>query len=331
MSLKQIITEVEQDIFDVANTAFDYSDTAFVPSTNDKGLSYERGVTKRGMLLKSCVLYVDIRNSVSLTQKHQFITMGRIYTAFTKAVIKVSRHHGGHTRNIIGDRVMIVFPEEKCFKNAVSCAISINHIANSIKKQFPKVDFKCGIGIDYGELRIIKVGIQRNGTEASENKGLVWAGSPANLASRLTDMANKQFDEILFEVDYYAPNWSRLFRRNTEAFPSLIPRTYLAGGSQSTYSSIQTKGLMSESEFANSVGQNADGSMSIKQGKLISFKKVVNKIAYPSILITEEVLSGLKKEADPTFLFIWSQQKSTIKNVSSKTYGASNKWDTSKW
>ena len=31
---------------------------------------------------------------------------------------------------------------------------------------------------------MIKVGIERKGDENAENKGLVWVGKPANLASR---------------------------------------------------------------------------------------------------------------------------------------------------
>ena len=127
--------------------------------------------------------------------------MGRIYTAFTKAVLKVAKYHSGHIRNVIGDRVMVVFPTKDCFTNAVDCAISINHIATYIiNQQFFGVDFKCGIGIDYGELRVIKVGVQRQGSEISENKRLVWVGYPANIASRLTDVANKTINKEYFEV-----------------------------------------------------------------------------------------------------------------------------------
>jgi adenylate cyclase len=61
------------------------------------------------------VLFVDIRNSVKLNEKHQTQTMGRIYTAFTKAILKIAYHHNGFVRNIIGDRVMIVFSSGKLF------------------------------------------------------------------------------------------------------------------------------------------------------------------------------------------------------------------------
>ena len=149
MSVKNIIAEIERDVIDVIKTNFVHNETTVVPNTNDSQLTYESGEEKKGKKIKTCVLFVDIRNSVALTEKHHTQTMGRIYTAFTKAVLKVARHHNGHIRNIIGDRVMVVFPSTNCFTNAVECAISINHIAKYIiKKQFSGVDFKCGIGID---------------------------------------------------------------------------------------------------------------------------------------------------------------------------------------
>ena len=67
---------------------------------------------------------------------------------------------------------MVVFPISNCIINAVNCAITINHISQMINRIFSNVDFHCGIGIDYGEMRVIKVGIERKGDENAENKGL---------------------------------------------------------------------------------------------------------------------------------------------------------------
>ena len=47
---------------------------------------------------------------------------------------------------------MVVFPVNSCFVNAVNCAITINHISHLINKVFSDVDFRCGIGVDYGEM-----------------------------------------------------------------------------------------------------------------------------------------------------------------------------------
>jgi adenylate cyclase len=90
MGVKTLVEEVEADVKDIRATAFSYAPTPLVPSAEDPGLTFERNVAKKGMEIESCVLFADIRDSVTLTEKHQHITMGRIYTAFTKAVGTIS-------------------------------------------------------------------------------------------------------------------------------------------------------------------------------------------------------------------------------------------------
>lgn len=205
MELKEFMTNMRNMINDVRVKGFSYSTSLNVPSLSDCDLTYESGDAKKGKCIETCVLFVDIRNSVELTRKHNSETMGRIYTAFTKGVLNAAREYNGYVRNIIGDRVMVVFPVSNCFVNAVNCAITINHISQMINEVFTSVDFHCGIGIDYGEMRVIKVGIERRGNENAENKGLVWVGKPANLASRLTDFAGKTVEDEFYNVtgDFY--------------------------------------------------------------------------------------------------------------------------------
>lgn len=327
MPVKTIIDEVEQDVADVSKTNFVYNDTLLVPNSEDSGLTYERGSEKKGKKLCSCVLYVDIRNSVALTEKHHSLTMGKIYTAFTKAVLKVARYHDGHTRNIIGDRVMVVFPEDGCFTKAVDCAISINHIAQYvIRKQFPGVDFNCGIGIDYGDLRIIKVGIQRNGTERGENKGLVWAGYPANIASRLTDVANKRISEEYYEVVMYPVNPAKYLRSLISIFPWQPSQN---DANEPFYLSSTSTSVMTPKEFANSMKHNDDGSIYFVGGKLVSFAKKSKQVIFPPILMTEEVYKGFKK-ANPDRTSVknnlWTGQAHNIKNVNRKVIGGDILW-----
>ena len=203
MAVTQIIEEINADIIDIKNKGFKYITTNQVPSRHDAALTFERDKDKVGKEINTCVLYVDIKNSVELNRKHHTHTMGRIYSIFSKSILKLAKYHNGSVRNIIGDRVMVVFPSDNCFSNAVDCAISINHISKDINNHFKDVDFKCGIGLDYGLLKVIKVGLHRKGTENIDNKNLVWVGYPANLASRLTDVANKKIDRTFIEVKYF--------------------------------------------------------------------------------------------------------------------------------
>lgn len=330
MGVKSILEEIENDVIDVIKTNFVYNDTRLVPNQSDPELTYERGTEKTGKKIETCVLYVDIRNSVGLTEKHHTQTMGRIYTAFTKAVLKVARHHNGHIRNIIGDRVMVVFPTKDCFTNAVDCAISINHIAEYIiKKNFTEVDFKCGIGIAHGELRVIKVGIQRHGNEHGENKGLIWVGYPANIASRLTDYGGKKIEENYFEVVRNPIN-PRAMRPLFGGFSSLF-------GGQSSYdpkapyylTTIETVEMTVE-EFANNISSIRDGQLYMMGGNFIRFAKKVRTITFPEILMTASVYNGFKN-ANPERASIkknlWVEQKHQIKNVNGKIYGGNVIWE----
>ncbi|NLU94883.1 adenylate/guanylate cyclase domain-containing protein [Chitinophaga sp. Ak27] len=322
MSVKSIIDEIEADVADVIDTQFGYSPTFIVPSPDDPSLSYERGKQKSGKVLSTCVLYVDIRNSVTLNDAHKPIRMAKIYTAFIKAVIKAGREHGGHTRNIIGDRVMIVFPAKDCFVNAVECAITINHVVKYIlKPEFAPVDFKCGIGVDFGELKILKVGIQRNGTEGPQNKGLVWAGYPANVASRLTDVANKKMSE-----EYYYVVRNPINPRAIQSpYVYRLQSLGLKYDPKAPYYLTSTETVkMTESEFAKSFFSGFNG-YSTLHGRMISFQRKTEEFSYSPILITDRVLNGLKK-IKPAESHFWKEQQHKIKNVDCKVYGADIHW-----
>ena len=173
-NVKDLLDQIQEDVNDLIQKDFVFKVTNDVPNEDDKDLTFESGEIKKGKEIDTCVLFVDIRDSVKLVKSSHTDTMGRIYTAFIKSTIRVAHKCNGLVRNIIGDRVMVVFPKENCFQNAVECAITINHIASKyIDKKVAGHEFKCGIGIDYGKMRCIKVGIEKHGAENSDNKNLV--------------------------------------------------------------------------------------------------------------------------------------------------------------
>jgi adenylate cyclase len=322
--MKIILNEIETDIIDIKSKNFQHINTKEVPSRHDTSLTFERGIDKIGKEIETCVLYVDIRNSVDLNRKHHTQTMGRIYTAFSKAMLKIAKHHNGYVRNIIGDRVMIVFPKDNCYTNAVDCAISIYHISHYIiNKVFTDVDFKCGIGIDYGNLKVIKVGLSRRGAEGFDNKNLVWVGYPANIASRLTDVANKSIDNSRVKVKYYPSNYSYLF-------PNFGMFGQLPKGSEKMYLDSPHEDILTNEEFAKKLTFYDTLGTSYSGGKLIRFDKIESKIDFPPILMTARVFTGFKA-ANSTRNCItknyWKKiNNHNIKNVDIDIYGGTIKW-----
>lgn len=328
MGIKKIIQEIDADIKDIIRTEFSYTSTSYVPNLDDSALTFGNGEEKKAKVVNTCVLFVDIRGSVALTKKHHNKTMGRLYSAFAKAVLKAAHHHSGYVRNIIGDRVMVVFPSSNCYKKAVHCAITINHLCTKIiDTQFTGMDFKCGIGVDYGELKVIKVGTPKQGAEANENRGLVWTGYPANLASRLTDTANK-----IVKEDYY------LVKRNPLNLAKFLGGLGLAnpfGGRPlstddlPTYlNSIETVEMTPE-KFADSIKSYSSGNLKMSGGKFISFEKKTRKMDYPAILISKAVYDGYKRDnsnGNDVISKSWENETYKVKDVKDVVYGSSLIW-----
>lgn len=308
MTKTELIDKLRSIVQDVKDTGMAFSPTSDVPNVDTtKELTYENGAIKKGQIIKTCVLYVDIRNSVQLNEEHRTTIMGKIYTAFTKVVLVIAREEGGMVRNIIGDRVMIVFPEENCYTKAVDCAISINHAASIINKTFSDVNFACGIGIDYGKMSVIKVGIDRRDDEKEENKNLVWIGYPANYASRLTDSANKTIIEKQYAV------------RGTI-------RTYFLNH---IYVDSKTSKLYSEQDFTGKMKVNGgrliiDNFVSVDSVETIDKEKeyapiVMSKAVYNGFVATNPNRQSVKRG-------LWKLQPKGIRDIDYNVYGGDVVW-----
>ncbi|REE27260.1 class 3 adenylate cyclase [Winogradskyella pacifica] len=329
MAVKKIIQEIDGDIKDILSTDFSYTSTKYVPNLDDSALTFGNTEEKKAKVINTCVLFVDIRGSIALTRKYHTKTMGKLYSAFSKAVLKAAHHHSGYVRNIIGDRVMVVFPSDNCYRNAVHCAITINHLCTQIiDTEFTSMDFKCGIGVDYGELKVIKVGTPKKGTEANENRGLVWTGYPANLASRLTDTANKMVKEVYYLVKRNPSNNIGFldFNLGLANPPGVTPLSRLG---LPTYSDIIETVEMTPEKFAASIQTSSTGSVYVSGGKFISFEKKIRKTEYPAILISKAVYNGYKKEnADGNDVIYkwWEKETYKVKDVNNEVYGSNLTW-----
>lgn len=168
--------------------------TDTVPSVDDPDITYPNIDTgeQKCKLLESCILHVDIRDSTKIGEKHRRETLVRLYSAFVRAMSRCAAFCGGRVRNIVGDRVMVLFDQADCFSSAVHTAILMHSVVNYlIDEHFTLNDIECGIGIDYGPMLIAKAGVVKRGAEHSASRQLVWLGQPANVASKLADEANK--------------------------------------------------------------------------------------------------------------------------------------------
>lgn len=315
MTRKELFNNITTVINDWKNTSFTFNPKNYVPGLDDGCLTYGNGEEKKGIEINTCVLFVDIRNSVQLTVEKQVRTTGKIYSVFTQCVLLAAQYEGGLVRNIIGDRVMVVFPPDNCFRKAVYCAVTINQIATLINNKFDNFEFKCGIGIDYGKLSVMKVGIQKKGSENDDNKGLVWVGYPANFASRLTDCANKEFLDLVYKVDgeFYEYNYfnSPYFGRQSGWYRKTVEFNSDDFASRISFSPITQSLTLSSCT------------------QVYSIYKEEKKFKYESILISDRVYieySKVAPEANDVKNGWWKKQSRKIKDIDFDVWGANLTW-----
>ncbi|TBG08447.1 adenylate/guanylate cyclase domain-containing protein [Rhizobium leguminosarum] len=208
--------------------AITVSTTNYVPNSSDGAITFPNldASTQACKLIETCVLYIDIRRSTQLNLEHKPQTVAKLYSAFVRSMTKCARHYGGHVRGIIGDRVMVIFDKEDAYKNAVNTAILMHSTAKYVlNKHFSANEIECGIGIDAGRILATKTGFRRRGVEQYNYKNLVWLGRPANVASKLTDLANKKAETLTYPQLHSAfnaggPSWTWL---------RVTPQQFLAG------------------------------------------------------------------------------------------------------
>jgi len=227
LELQRDISEEISTIL-ASNFSIDVVKTNYVPHSDDRSITFPNLDKKiQGTkFIETTVLYVDMRRSTELSMKHRRHTVAKLYSAFVRGMTRCAAAFDGEVRGIIGDRVMILFNSENCFENAVDTAILINSVCQYIlNRHFTHNEVKFGIGIDYGTMLATKTGIAKRGSAQQSYKSLVWLGRPANIASKLTDNANKpaKYSQILkLKVAYknglggfnYVEEFPHLFTQN---------------------------------------------------------------------------------------------------------------------
>lgn len=117
------------------------------------------------------VLFIDIRNSTNRARK-----LGKVKTflsmhAFIPAMLEVVKHYKGYVIDLMGDGIMVFFGgkhsevcKEIAIKNSGLCGRDMlkvkDEVVNSILKN-DGIDYEidCGVGIDYGDVIVTKIGV----------------------------------------------------------------------------------------------------------------------------------------------------------------------------
>lgn len=304
MALIDFLKDLDDSVKVVTSSDFEVEiiDTNYVPSFSDASITYDNLDTKKKKCkrLESCVLYVDIRNSAKISAERQPKTLAKMYSSFVRTMIACARYYGGHVRNIVGDRVMVVFDRESCFENAIDTAVLMNSVCKHIlNKRITTYEFRAGIGIDYGKMLITKSGAMRRGNEKEFYRSLVWLGKPANTASRLTDLAYKteiQTTPMVNQGNYYPYTQKWLWQHK------------------------------SYDQFIQDLETTNSRMLKHKDEHFKSYFKTANTTSetHSPILITKAVYDGFKKarpNADSIKNSWWSKRSLKVRDYDGDIYG----------
>jgi adenylate cyclase len=277
MNIGALKNDVSEEVSAILSSDFaiEVTNTQTVPHSSDGAITFPNldGKSQGTKLIESTVLYVDMRRSTQLSLQHRRHTVAKLYSAFIRAMTRCAGQFGGEVRGIIGDRVMILFNSGDCFTAAVDTAILINSVCSYvINKHFSYNAVTFGIGIDYGRMLATKTGIRRHGAAQESYRSLVWLGRPANIASKLTDNANKEqesIDLVLLNVAYL--RGGRLVY--SQEFPHLFVNSF-------TYDPLRRLMVHRDPTFHSFQTMT---------------RKHITKAATPSILMTKRVFDGFRQ------------------------------------
>ncbi|MBS1703688.1 MAG: adenylate/guanylate cyclase domain-containing protein [Armatimonadetes bacterium] len=147
-----------------------------------------------GFNIQHCTaLFVDIRGSSALVSKHTRPVLAKIYRSYISEVVAILNGSIWCSEiNIVGDGVCGIFgtPYTSSIDEVFARAAMIQSVIDVLNFKLSKrklTTIKCGIGIDYGRLLMVKAGYNGSGVN-----DVVWMGRVVNGASNLSHFGNRE-------------------------------------------------------------------------------------------------------------------------------------------
>lgn len=178
--------EIEDQVKKIIEGSFEIEDIEEVPDLNDTRLAFE----SKGLNFEATVVYIVLRKSTHILNKHNEITLAKIRIAYFYLINEIVTSLGGVVRPAHDDGVYVFFQgtTQDTLNSAVKAAMKVKYmLANDYSKVkkilegYDAIDF--AIGIDDGTVLCVK-----HGSEGSPLGGLVWSGQALTIA---TEIANQ--------------------------------------------------------------------------------------------------------------------------------------------
>jgi adenylate cyclase len=178
------LKELEDKIKDYTEGDYEIIETAKIPSPENVTFG------KKAYKIKLTSFCIDLRKSTDLLRIHDKETCGKIHKSYLTIATKIIIENSGQIRSFNGDSVLAFWPAQykSEIEQAVRAAFQLKW-ALDIKftkyfETYSKLDF--GIGIDWGDVYIVKAGLPKN----DNNNDLVFLGMCVNYATMIANQAS---------------------------------------------------------------------------------------------------------------------------------------------
>ncbi len=183
--------EIIEQVDAFFNETYEITDGRAIPDVDDISLDNE------GTELELAMLFIDINESTKIVDGIRRTTAAKMYKSFLWGIAKIARLNQGELRSFNGDGVLVAFNGDNKRTHATKAALQMNWFVGKVLKSKIQdyldknnaenwVNFSCGIGIDVGEIMVVRGGIR-----GENNNDLVWVGNATNYAVKLAKIGGE--------------------------------------------------------------------------------------------------------------------------------------------
>jgi class 3 adenylate cyclase len=189
---------IKKKVKEIEGEAFQVEEVYSIPTISNSKLTFRC----KGLKFDATVLYIDMRGSTAILNKHSKKVVAKIHMLYYHAIVKIAKATRGEIRSFNGDSLLVFYQgsTKESVSNAVKAAMqmkySIKTLLNENLKRYTDIDF--GIGIDHGKILATKVGIGG----ADETKDLIWIGNAVNKAAKISDKCKSDYNIGISELVY---------------------------------------------------------------------------------------------------------------------------------
>lgn len=184
----------------ILNSASLYEEKDTIPKRDE--LTYTNG-----FYVNCTSLFVDLRGSSKLPERHQSRVLAKIYRSYISEIVAIVNGVSLCKEiSIVGDCVSAIFetPYKTDIDNTFSKAAEINSLINTLNYKLKKksyAEIKAGTGISYGKVLMIKAGYSGSGIN-----DVVYMGEAVNIASKMCAKASKEISSPLVVTPIFHNN-----------------------------------------------------------------------------------------------------------------------------